>query len=149
MAQVEGRKEGRKIGVGRERVVARRVAAAARVQKRGYARQLKSLHASTVMYGDCACVTCLVPRWKLARFVSLLPRPPVSFVEVPITGRFIGPPAGIPGYFARSDVWMTWDAHGRMVITGSRTWRTEVARFNRDKCSRGVGTCEVSLPSED
>lgn len=84
-----------------------------------------------------------------ARSLRLLATSPPRFLRRGSDNRFIGPPAGIPGYFARSDVWMTWDAHGRMVITGSRTWRTEVARFNRDKCSRGVGTCEVSLPSED
>lgn len=33
----------------------------------GYARELKSLHARTVMYGDCACVTCLAASFRSQR----------------------------------------------------------------------------------
>jgi len=40
----------------------------------GYARELKSLHASTVMYGDCACVTRLALCSVIRPFFLAAPR---------------------------------------------------------------------------
>lgn len=68
-------------------------------------------------------------------FLTLPLSPRFSFADfLLITGRFIGPPPGIPVFrsIGRVDDWdaRTTDGNNWFELGG-----TEVARFNRDKCS--------------